>query len=143
MTRLRSSSSLVSIEGGPGSGYVYKNTSPAFPVVTLMLSIMQGLIAGYSRRGARAVIKMVIKDGLFHADPHPGNVFYLPGNRIAFIDFGMVGRLTEERRGQLIHLLLGLLQRDPTRVVDVLLDWTVDGVADESGLILAIQTFVQ
>jgi ubiquinone biosynthesis protein len=96
-----------------------------------------------AHRGARAVIKMVIKDGLFHADPHPGNVFYLPGNRISFIDFGMVGRLTEERRDQLIHLLLGLLQRDPTQVVDVLLDWTSDGVADEGGLILAIQTFVQ
>ncbi|MEK7843238.1 MAG: AarF/UbiB family protein, partial [Pseudomonadota bacterium] len=96
-----------------------------------------------AHRGARAVMKMVIKDGLFHADPHPGNVFYLPGNRLAFIDFGMVGRLTEERRDQLVHLLLGLLQHDHTSVVDVLLDWTSDGVADESGLILSIQTFVE
>jgi ubiquinone biosynthesis protein len=96
-----------------------------------------------AHRGARAVMKMVIKDGLFHADPHPGNVFYLPGNRIAFIDFGMVGRLTAERRDQLVHLLLGLLQHDHTSVVDVLLDWTSDGVADESGLILSIQTFVE
>jgi ubiquinone biosynthesis protein len=38
------------------------------------------------------VLKMIVEDGFFHADPHPGNVFYLPGNRIAFIDFGMVGR---------------------------------------------------
>ncbi len=44
-----------------------------------------------ARRGARAVLKMIVEDGFFHADPHPGNVFYLPGNRVAFIDFGMVG----------------------------------------------------
>ena len=96
-----------------------------------------------AHRGARAVLKMIVKDGLFHADPHPGNVFYLSGNRIAFIDFGMVGRLTEERRDQLTHLMLGLVQHDATRVVDVLLDWTSDGVVDESSLTLAIQTFVE
>ena len=48
-----------------------------------------------ARRGANAVLKMMLEDGFFHADPHPGNVFYLPDNRIAFIDFGMVGRLSE------------------------------------------------
>ena len=42
-------------------------------------------------RGADAVLKMVLVDGFFHADPHPGNVLYLPGNRIAIIDFGMGG----------------------------------------------------
>ena len=87
--------------------------------------------AGYdrgelARRGARAVLKMIVEDGLFHADPHPGNVFYLPGNRIAFIDFGMVGRLTERRREELLQLLLGLVERRPQAVADVLLDWTGD-----------------
>jgi ubiquinone biosynthesis protein len=95
-----------------------------------------------ARRGAHAVLKMIVEDGFFHADPHPGNVFYLPGNRIAFIDFGMVGRLTEERRDQLIRLLLGLVEHEPARVADVLLDWTGDGAVDENGLILEIQTFV-
>ncbi|CAN7377999.1 ABC1 kinase family protein [Polaromonas sp. LjRoot131] len=79
-----------------------------------------------ARRGARAVLKMIVEDGLFHADPHPGNVFYLPGNRIAFIDFGMVGRLTERRREELLQLLLGLVERQPQAVADVLLDWTGD-----------------
>ena len=95
-----------------------------------------------ARRGARAVLKMIVEDGFFHADPHPGNVFYLPGNRIAFIDFGMVGRLTEERRAQLIRLLLGLVRHEPARVADVMLDWTGDGAVDEDGLILEIQSFV-
>ena len=95
-----------------------------------------------ARRGAHAVLKMIVKDGYFHADPHPGNVFYLPSNRIAFIDFGMVGRLTEERRNQLIRLLLGLVKQEPARVADVMLDWTGDGAVDELGLIQEIQAFV-
>lgn len=79
-----------------------------------------------ARRGARAVLKMIVEDGFFHADPHPGNVFYLPGNRIAFIDFGMIGHLTERRRTELLQLLLGLVERQPDAVADVLLDWTGD-----------------
>jgi ubiquinone biosynthesis protein len=75
-------------------------------------------------RGAQAVLKMIVEDGFFHADPHPGNVFYLPGNRIAFIDFGMVGRLSPRRRDELLRLLLGLVERQPQAVADVLLDWT-------------------
>lgn len=96
-----------------------------------------------ARRGGRAVLKMIVEDGFFHADPHPGNVFYLPGNRIAFIDFGMVGRLTEERRDQLIRLLLGLVKQEPRRVAEVMLDWTGDSAMDEDSLLLEIQTFVQ
>lgn len=79
-----------------------------------------------AQHGSRAVLKMIIEDGLFHADPHPGNVFYLEGNRIAFIDFGMVGRLSERRREELLHLLLGLVERHPQTVADVLLDWAGD-----------------
>ena len=86
--------------------------------------------AGFDRRllaqrGARAVLKMIVEDGFFHADPHPGNIFYLPDNRIAFIDFGMVGRLSTRRREDLLNLLLGLVQRRPQQVADVLLDWAV------------------
>ncbi len=88
--------------------------------------------AGFDRpllaqRGAQAVLKMIVEDGFFHADPHPGNVFYLPGNGIAFIDFGMVGRLSPQRRDELLQLLLGLVEHDPRAVADVLLDWTGDG----------------
>ncbi len=96
-----------------------------------------------AQRGARAVLKQIVQDGLFHADPHPGNVFYLPGNRIAFIDFGMVGRLSVRRREELLQLLLGLVERNPQTVADVLLDWTGDdhGV-NLSTLETEIETFV-
>lgn len=77
-----------------------------------------------ARRGANAVLKMILEDGFFHADPHPGNIFYLPENRIALIDFGMTGRITEERRYQLALLLHGLVSHTTEAVVDVLLDWS-------------------
>jgi len=80
-----------------------------------------------AQRGARAVLKMIVEDGFFHADPHPGNVFYLADNRLAFIDFGMVGRLSPRRREELLRLLLGLVERQPQAVADVLLDWTGNG----------------
>ena len=96
-----------------------------------------------AQRGAQAVLKMIVEDGLFHADPHPGNVFYLSDNRIAFIDFGMVGRLSVKRREELLSLLLGLVERQPQAVADVLLDWTGDGSgADLDALEAEIEAFV-
>lgn len=104
--------------------------------------------AGFDRqllaeRGAHAVLKMIVQDGFFHADPHPGNVFYLSDNRIVFIDFGMVGRLSERRREELLQLLLGLVERNPQAVADVLLDWAGDdhGV-DLAQLETEIEAFV-
>jgi ubiquinone biosynthesis protein len=96
-----------------------------------------------AQRGADAVLKMIVQDGFFHADPHPGNVFYLPDNRLAFIDFGMVGRLAPQRREQLLNLMLGLVQKQPDAVSEVLLDWagnTED--VDEQNLAEDIEAFV-
>lgn len=76
-----------------------------------------------ARSGAAAVLKMMLEDGLFHADPHPGNVFYLPGNRVALIDFGMVGRLSEARRHEVAVMLLGLVSGDAATVADVMQEW--------------------
>lgn len=96
-----------------------------------------------ARRGGRAVLKMILVDGFFHADPHPGNVFYLPDNRIAFIDFGMVGRVNERRRGELVRLLLGLVKQRPTHVTDVLLDWADNGARNDEELSAEIESFVE
>ncbi len=82
-------------------------------------------------RGADAVLKMILVDGFFHADPHPGNVMYLTGNRIALIDFGMVGRLSPARRRQIIDLLTGLMRHDEELMLEVLRDWRGDDVVDE------------
>jgi ubiquinone biosynthesis protein len=85
-------------------------------------------------RGADAFLKMILIDGFFHADPHPGNVFYLPGNRIVIIDFGMVGRLSPLRRQQMIDLLAGLSRMQEEPMLEVLLDWAGDAYVDEAKL---------
>ena len=85
-------------------------------------------------RGVDAVLKMILVDGFFHADPHPGNVVYLPDNRIALIDFGMVGRLSPARRRQILDLLAGLAGHDEEAMLEVLLDWRGDEVVDEARL---------
>jgi ubiquinone biosynthesis protein len=87
-----------------------------------------------AHRGAQAMLKMVLEDGFFHADPHPGNVFYLPGNRVAFIDFGMAGHLSERRRDELVRLLDGLVGRDAEGVVDILLEWAGAAQVDSEKL---------
>ena len=82
-------------------------------------------------RGAEAVLRMILIDGFFHADPHPGNVYFLPDNRIAIIDFGMVGRLSPLRRNQVIDLLAGLGRLDEAPMIDVLLEWAGDAYVDD------------
>ncbi|PRY24212.1 2-octaprenylphenol hydroxylase [Aliiruegeria haliotis] len=74
-------------------------------------------------RGANAVLKMMFEDRFFHADPHPGNVFYLPGNKITFIDFGMVGQLSRQRRDEMVDLLYGMVERRADKVTEILLKW--------------------
>lgn len=76
-----------------------------------------------ARRGANAVLKMILEDGFFHADPHPGNLYCLPDNRIVFIDFGMTGHLSERRREQLIDVIRGLIVRDTEQIINVMFDW--------------------
>jgi ubiquinone biosynthesis protein len=85
-------------------------------------------------RGADIVLKMILVHGYFHADPHPGNVVYLPGNRIALLDFGMVGRLTESRRHQIADLLNALAQKDEEGIVRVLSEWSGSSELDEGRL---------
>ncbi len=77
-----------------------------------------------ARRGVKAMLQMTLIDGFFHADPHQGNLFYLADNRIAFIDFGMIGSLSHLRREQVADLLYGLMMRETDSIVDVLQDWS-------------------
>ena len=93
-------------------------------------------------RGADAVLKMILIDGYFHADPHPGNVFYLEGNRIGMIDFGMVGRLTDQRRNQIVDLLYALERKDEEAMLGVLLEWTGDESVDEVKLAADVSELV-
>ena len=95
-----------------------------------------------AQHGANAVLKMVLEHGFFHADPHAGNVFYLPGNRIAFLDFGMVGHLSQVRREQIVDLLNGMVNKEVTEVTDVLLEWAGDANIDTESLAIEVDAFL-
>jgi ubiquinone biosynthesis protein len=63
---------------------------------------------GLARELFRAYLKQVLVDGLFHADPHPGNVLLTNDGRVALIDLGMAGRVTPEMQLRLLKLLLAI-----------------------------------
>ena len=95
-----------------------------------------------AQTGASAVLKMIMIDGLFHADPHPGNFFILPGERIAFIDFGMIGRVSDLRRRQIMTLLQALQDNDAEGLSAILLAWSGREGDDPGGLSDAVEEFL-
>lgn len=94
--------------------------------------------------GARTVARMVVEEGFFHADPHPGNVFYLKESHYGLVDWGMVGRLTRMRRDQLVNLLSGMVNREPEAVRDILLDWSLSDEEEmnEEQLMVGVEEFL-
>ena len=74
-----------------------------------------------AENGTNILLMMIFKHGFFHADPHPGNLFVQPGNRIALIDFGMVGTLKPSHMQFLAGFTLGLSRKDARIVTDSLL----------------------
>lgn len=75
----------------------------------------------FARNGAHAILRQIFIEGFFHADPHPGNYFALPGNIFAFIDYGMVGRLNNRERWELSAFFLALLNQDSESAIRHLL----------------------
>src|SRR5690625_4189321 len=73
-----------------------------------------------AERATETLVRMVLVDGFFHADPHPGNMFVDDAGVITLIDFGMVGRLSESVREDLLHLLLALSRQDHETAVSAL-----------------------
>ncbi len=74
--------------------------------------------------GAEAVLDMVLLNGRFHADPHPGNLRGMEGSRVGLLDFGMIGTVTPRRRSELIGFVQALAGSDGERMAEVLADWT-------------------
>ncbi|MBB6190184.1 ubiquinone biosynthesis protein [Sphingobium wenxiniae] len=74
--------------------------------------------------GADVVLDMVLINGRFHGDPHPGNLLCLPGNRIALLDLGMLGHVSPRRREEFIDFVQALSNGDPARLADVLAVWS-------------------
>jgi predicted unusual protein kinase regulating ubiquinone biosynthesis (AarF/ABC1/UbiB family) len=70
----------------------------------------------------RLFFKMLLRHNIFHADPHPGNISITENGIIILYDFGMVGRLDSKTRLRLIRLYLGLVDKDASRTVNVLME---------------------
>jgi len=68
----------------------------------------------------RAYLQQILIDGVFHADPHPGNVLLTPGHRIALIDLGMIGRVSAATQQQLFKLILAIGEGHGEDAADVL-----------------------
>ncbi|MFE5670428.1 ABC1 kinase family protein [Agromyces sp. NPDC056523] len=75
-----------------------------------------------ARKGAEIVLKMTFEDRFFHADLHPGNLFIHDDGTIALIDFGMVGEIGEDLRGQLSALFVSLVRGDAELLASALVN---------------------
>ncbi|MFN4123290.1 MAG: ABC1 kinase family protein [Flavobacteriales bacterium] len=70
-----------------------------------------------ARRGFDIYFRQIFEFGYFHADPHPGNILVMPDGKICLLDFGMVGRLSEQDKMLITDLVIGLGKNDLERVV--------------------------
>lgn len=70
----------------------------------------------------RLMLQTIFEDGLFHADPHPGNVFVLPDGRLSLLDFGMTGQLDEAMRESLTLLLEAVVKGDARAATEAYLE---------------------
>jgi ubiquinone biosynthesis protein len=93
-----------------------------------------------ARNIIEAAFRQLFEDGLFHGDPHPGNILVLPGNRIALLDFGLVGRLSRGMQEALVTLIMATALRDPDTVARIL---NRIGVPDERTPIKAFRADIQ
>ena len=65
-----------------------------------------------ARRGANLYLEMIFVNGIYHADPHPGNVVLMHNDVIGLLDFGMVGRLDEGLQEDISEMLMAVADRD-------------------------------
>ena len=79
-------------------------------------------LSDLARRGADMFLRMVFRDGFYHADPHPGNLMVLTDAVIGVLDCGMVGRVDDDLREQIEDILMGVMDRDAERVADAIVE---------------------
>jgi ubiquinone biosynthesis protein len=74
------------------------------------------------RELVRAYLHQIVVDGFFHADPHPGNVFITDDRKVALVDLGMTGRLSERTRDRLLALLMAAAEGRGDEAADALVE---------------------
>jgi predicted unusual protein kinase regulating ubiquinone biosynthesis (AarF/ABC1/UbiB family) len=70
----------------------------------------------------KTYLKQLLEDGFFHADPHPGNLLVMPDGRLAFFDFGMVGRISPKLQSKMIDAFFHVVSKDPAGIAQDLID---------------------
>ncbi|MFS8740620.1 ABC1 kinase family protein [Synechococcus sp. WC10meta] len=75
-----------------------------------------------ARLGAEAYLRQLLKDGFFHADPHPGNIAVKPDGTLIFYDFGMMGRLRPGIKEKLADMLAAVVAKNADQVVALLVE---------------------
>lgn len=98
-----------------------------------------------ARRVVEVFTTMVIKDNIFHADPHPGNIYVDDNGSLILYDFGMVGRLDKKTRRNLFMLYSALISKDPDRIIEAMikldaLDPYADRYVIKRGIALALKS---
>lgn len=78
-------------------------------------------LATAARNGAEVFLEMIFEHGVYHADPHPGNLLVIPESKIGLLDFGMVGRLSESLRENLEDVLAAVSAEDATLLTSLVM----------------------
>ncbi|MHA6723527.1 ABC1 kinase family protein [Sphingomonas sp. RS2018] len=93
--------------------------------------------------GVDTVLDMVFVNGRFHADPHPGNLLCLPGNRIALLDLGTIGHVSPRRRREFLAFTQALASGDADALADVLGAWSAGTNAPREAVVRAAERLTQ
>jgi predicted unusual protein kinase regulating ubiquinone biosynthesis (AarF/ABC1/UbiB family) len=70
----------------------------------------------------KTYLKQLLEDGFFHADPHPGNLLVMEDGRLAFFDFGMVGRISPQLQAKMIDAFFHVVAKEPAGIAQDLID---------------------
>jgi len=91
----------------------------------------------------RLMLQTIFEEGLFHADPHPGNVFVLPDGRLSLLDFGMTGELDEPMRESLTRLLEAVVKGDARAATEAYLEMvSASEKVNRAGLLVDIKAVI-
>ena len=100
-------------------------------------------LTAVTRTGAEIYLEMIFHLGLYHADPHPGNMLVMPDGAIGLLDFGMVARIEESLREDFEDMLFAIVKQDATRLAAIVTRvGSIPATLDETSLRLDLADYV-
>jgi len=97
-----------------------------------------------AQHGVEVVLRQIFEHGLFHGDPHPGNIFVLPGDVICLLDYGMVGQLTPDDTERFADLLLAVFRKNVAQATSAVLELAqTTGKTDRKALERDLHEFIE